>query len=61
MYSVIAICDPVCENGGTCVYPHNCTCLEGWTGARCEQGKSMQLAYIPKRVQDEIQDCTKWV
>ena len=29
-----AICNPSCENGGTCVTPDNCTCPPGCTGSR---------------------------
>ena len=31
-----------CSNGGTCVNTHggfHCVCIDGWTGARCEEGQ----------------------
>uniref|UniRef100_A0A6Q2YF50 NEL-like protein 2 n=1 Tax=Esox lucius TaxID=8010 RepID=A0A6Q2YF50_ESOLU len=31
-----AICDGLCQNGGTCVSPNNCICQPGFTGKRCE-------------------------
>ena len=32
------MCDPVCQNGGTCSPFNQCTCDSGWTGAGCETG-----------------------
>ena len=37
-YTLLAICDPVCENGGTCTLPNICECLNGYSGERCEIG-----------------------
>ncbi|KAM3870175.1 protein kinase C-binding protein NELL2a [Diretmus argenteus] len=31
-----AMCDGLCQNGGTCVSPDNCICQQGFTGRRCE-------------------------
>uniref|UniRef100_A0A8C6Q8A4 Neural EGFL like 2 n=1 Tax=Nothobranchius furzeri TaxID=105023 RepID=A0A8C6Q8A4_NOTFU len=31
-----AMCDGLCQNGGTCVSPNNCACQQGFTGERCE-------------------------
>uniref|UniRef100_A0A8C4HDS5 Neural EGFL like 2a n=1 Tax=Dicentrarchus labrax TaxID=13489 RepID=A0A8C4HDS5_DICLA len=31
-----AMCDGLCQNGGTCVSPNNCICQQGFTGKRCE-------------------------
>ncbi|XP_013876273.1 protein kinase C-binding protein NELL2a isoform X1 [Austrofundulus limnaeus] len=31
-----AMCDGLCQNGGTCVSPNNCVCQQGFTGERCE-------------------------
>ncbi|XP_073328548.1 protein kinase C-binding protein NELL2a isoform X1 [Pagrus major] len=31
-----AMCDGLCQNGGTCVSPNNCVCQQGFTGKRCE-------------------------
>ncbi|XP_056454719.1 protein kinase C-binding protein NELL2-like [Gadus chalcogrammus] len=41
-----AMCDGLCQNGGTCVSPNNCICQQGFTGRRCETGKSV-LFYSP--------------
>ena len=38
-YTVLAICDPVCENGGTCTAPNTCECVDGYSGEQCEIGK----------------------
>ena len=37
-YTLLAICDPVCQNGGTCTAPDTCECLYGYTGGQCEIG-----------------------
>ncbi|RVE71578.1 hypothetical protein OJAV_G00053320 [Oryzias javanicus] len=31
-----AMCDGLCQNGGTCVSPNKCVCQQGFTGSRCE-------------------------
>uniref|UniRef100_A0AAY4EA30 Uncharacterized protein n=1 Tax=Denticeps clupeoides TaxID=299321 RepID=A0AAY4EA30_9TELE len=31
-----ALCDGMCQNGGTCVSPNSCVCQQGFTGKRCE-------------------------
>uniref|UniRef100_A0A3Q3VWZ9 Uncharacterized protein n=1 Tax=Mola mola TaxID=94237 RepID=A0A3Q3VWZ9_MOLML len=31
-----AMCEGMCQNGGTCVSPNNCICQQGFTGKRCE-------------------------
>ncbi|XP_064200801.1 protein kinase C-binding protein NELL2a-like isoform X2 [Anguilla rostrata] len=31
-----ALCDGVCQNGGTCVSQNTCICQQGFTGERCE-------------------------
>ncbi|XP_070570759.1 epidermal growth factor-like protein 7 [Ptychodera flava] len=33
---VTAICNPHCENGGSCVAPNSCRCTPNFTGRRCE-------------------------
>ena len=33
---VSAICNPHCENGGTCVSPNVCSCDKTFTGRQCE-------------------------
>lgn len=34
-----AMCDPACENNGTCMSPEVCICPDGFSGKRCERGK----------------------
>ncbi|XP_014004287.1 protein kinase C-binding protein NELL2 [Salmo salar] len=31
-----AMCDGLCQNGGTCISPNNCICQLGFTGKMCE-------------------------
>ncbi|XP_026576621.1 von Willebrand factor D and EGF domain-containing protein [Pseudonaja textilis] len=31
-----ALCDPLCENGGTCIGHNICSCAYGFVGSRCE-------------------------
>ena len=39
-----ATCIPYCQNGGTCGNtPNSCVCPNGYLGARCEFGKSIDL------------------
>ena len=33
-----ADCSPGCMNGGTCVAPDDCECVEGWEGQHCQEG-----------------------
>lgn len=42
LYIYAATCDDeFCLNGGTCHLPgNNCTCLENWTGMRCDQSNN---------------------
>ena len=35
----VAICSNSCENGGSCTSPGVCTCVGGWFGDTCEEGK----------------------
>ena len=37
-YVLLAICDPVCENGGTCIAPNTCECVDGYSGEQCQAG-----------------------
>ena len=32
LFLLIAVCDPSCQNGGSCLSPNTCTCLPGYTG-----------------------------
>ena len=32
------MCSGGCANGGTCIDPDLCQCVEGWTGANCGEG-----------------------
>ena len=41
VYCTLAVCAAgFCENGGSCLHPNtNCSCISGWSGDRCQQGK----------------------
>lgn len=38
-YCAIALCEPVCLNGGSCYKPNTCLCPNGFFGAQCQNGK----------------------
>ena len=42
MHAIIflAVCEPVCENGGTCTAPNTCDCTDGYSGDTCQTGNS---------------------
>ena len=35
----LAVCSPVCSNGGTCNTGNTCTCTSSWTSSRCTTRK----------------------
>lgn len=39
-----ALCNPVCQNNGTCISPEICACPSGYHGKLCEKGKELTLA-----------------
>ena len=38
IFYLLAICDPACENGGTCIEPNTCECVDGYSGTQCQTG-----------------------
>ena len=38
LHYTLAICDPVCENGGTCTAPDTCVCPPEYSGEQCQRG-----------------------
>ncbi|KAM8943497.1 epidermal growth factor-like protein 7 isoform 2-T3 [Lycaon pictus] len=43
-----AICQPPCQNGGSCVQPGRCHCPAGWQGNTCQTG-------VDTAVEEEVQ------
>ncbi|XP_016066525.1 PREDICTED: epidermal growth factor-like protein 7 isoform X2 [Miniopterus natalensis] len=43
-----AICQPPCQNGGSCVQPGRCRCPAGWQGDSCQTG-------VDREVKEEVQ------
>ena len=42
-----AVCNPSCQNGGTCTAPNTCSCPPTWDGSYCQTRKLMLIhAYI---------------
>ena len=35
----LAVCDPECQNGGTCSAPDVCDCATGYMGDSCQTGE----------------------
>ena len=38
-FILVAVCNPECINGGSCDYPDECNCTEGWSGRLCDKRK----------------------
>lgn len=36
-----AVCSPPCKNGGHCIRNNICSCVEGYSGLRCEKSKCL--------------------
>lgn len=36
-----AMCSPPCKNGGHCIRNNICSCVEGYSGPRCEKSKCL--------------------
>ena len=39
----VIICDPECQNGGTCSAPNTCVCSPGYIGDGCQTGELQHL------------------
>jgi len=42
-YCVTAVCSPDCANGGQCVAPSRCLCVEPFTGPSCDDDTRSKL------------------
>ena len=42
---LIAVCSPVCLNGGVCNAGNTCTCTASWTGTRCATRMSYERTH----------------
>lgn len=36
LYICLAVCNPYCENGGTCEKPNKCSCPKNYEGPSCQ-------------------------
>lgn len=36
LYICLAVCNPYCENGGTCEKPNKCSCPKNYDGPSCQ-------------------------
>lgn len=43
LISLTAICNPNCQNGGSCTSPNICDCVNGWSGPTCSAGNSVGI------------------
>lgn len=41
-FAVMPICQPSCENGGSCIGTDMCRCSKGYYGKRCEIGMNYE-------------------
>nr|XP_019612311.1 PREDICTED: epidermal growth factor-like protein 7 isoform X3 [Rhinolophus sinicus] len=49
-----AICQPPCQNGGSCVQPGRCHCPAGWRGDTCQTGADGEVKEEVKRLQSRV-------
>lgn len=38
IFTFLALCASICENGGTCTAPNTCECVDGYSGNHCQAG-----------------------
>lgn len=56
-FSLPAVCENGCLNGGRCVAPNRCVCTYGFTGAQCERGNSLRF---PQSLYITHSHCHHW-
>ncbi|XP_032492246.1 epidermal growth factor-like protein 7 isoform X5 [Phocoena sinus] len=49
-----AICQPPCQNGGSCVQPGRCHCPAGWQGDTCQTGVGSEVKEEMQRLQSRV-------
>uniref|UniRef100_A0A672V7C6 EGF-like domain-containing protein n=1 Tax=Strigops habroptila TaxID=2489341 RepID=A0A672V7C6_STRHB len=60
LYSHTAVCNPVCLNGGICVWPNMCTCPYGFYGPQCQRAVCIPPCKDGGHcVQTNVCSCTK--
>ncbi|VDI75126.1 Hypothetical predicted protein, partial [Mytilus galloprovincialis] len=58
--STRSLCDPSCENNGTCMSPEVCICPDGFSGKRCERALCREPCQHGGRcIQEDVCWCTK--
>lgn len=48
-----AVCSPPCKNGGHCIRNNICSCVEGYSGLRCEKSK----CFLPDVFMEDFYPC----
>eukprot|EP00069_Balaena_mysticetus_P000848 bmy_14812T0 len=54
-----AVCQPPCQNGGSCVQPGRCHCPAGWRGDTCQTGEAGSA--LPEGEGPPGTSCVSWV
>ncbi|XP_069330911.1 epidermal growth factor-like protein 7 isoform X4 [Eulemur rufifrons] len=49
-----AVCQPPCQNGGSCVQPGHCRCPAGWQGDTCQSGVDSAVKEEVRRLQSRV-------
>ncbi|XP_016008571.1 epidermal growth factor-like protein 7 isoform X6 [Rousettus aegyptiacus] len=49
-----AVCQPPCQNGGSCVQPGRCLCPAGWQGHTCQTGVDSEVKEEMQRLRSKV-------
>lgn len=55
-----AICYPPdgCRNDGYCVFPGQCSCRNGWRGAKCDEGITISYSILFEMSKNALSQCS---
>ncbi|XP_036095213.1 epidermal growth factor-like protein 7 isoform X5 [Rousettus aegyptiacus] len=48
------VCQPPCQNGGSCVQPGRCLCPAGWQGHTCQTGVDSEVKEEMQRLRSKV-------